>query len=73
LPRISALAVEEMIPEQAVSTQQRKSTMKAKTKKKKEKSEIKVHDLKPVKDAKGGWNPQPDPPRGPSRAIPPPC
>jgi hypothetical protein len=39
-------------------------------KRKKTKKEIKVHDLKPSKDAKGGWNPQPDPP---GRTIPPPC
>jgi hypothetical protein len=33
--------------------------MRDKTKEKKNKKEIKVPDLKPVKDAKGGWPPGP--------------
>lgn len=34
----------------------------------------KTRDLKVKEDVKGGFNPQPDPPRGPSRRIPPgPC
>jgi hypothetical protein len=36
---------------------------KTKEKQKTKKIKAKVGDLKPVKDAKGGFNPQPDPPR----------
>jgi hypothetical protein len=43
---------------------QMKGTMQDKTKKKKEKKEIKLPDLKPAKDAKGGAAP-PDPARRP--------
>jgi hypothetical protein len=37
--------------------------MRNKTKEKRNRKQIKLPDLKPVKDAKGGFNPQPDPPR----------
>ena len=43
-----------------------KGTMQDKTKKKKEKSEIKVRDLKPVKDPKAGY----PPPCGPGGRSP---
>ena len=53
-----------------------KGTMQDKTKKKKEKNEIKVQDLKPVKDPKGGIPPGPCSPgrSGPRPSAPPdPC
>ena len=37
---------------------------------KSKKKKTKVRDLKPKKDPKGGWNPQPDPPGG---KVAPPC
>jgi hypothetical protein len=43
-----------------------KGNMQDKTKKKKENKEIKVPDLKPAKDAKGG-NAPPDPDKWPGR------
>jgi len=49
---------------------QMKGTMQDKTKTKKEKNEIKVRDLKPAKDPKGGYPPDPCGPgghRSPSR------
>jgi len=46
-----------------------KGNMQDNAKKKKEKSEIKVRDLKPGKDPKGGY----PPPCSPGVRIPPPC
>jgi hypothetical protein len=49
-----------------------KNNMRNKTKTKEEKKEIKVPDLKPAKDPKGGI-PPPCGPHGASRTLPPPC
>jgi len=53
----------------ATNNKQVKGNMQEKTKTKKEKSEIKVRDLKPVKDPKAGTPPDPCGPggRSPSR------
>jgi len=45
--------------------------MQEETKKKKEKNEIKLPDLKPVKDPKAGYPPDPcGPGRSPNRFVP---
>jgi len=41
-----------------------KGNMQGKNKKKKERKETKLHDLKPAKDAKGGYPPDPCGPGG---------
>ena len=51
-----------------MNNKQMKGNMQDKPKKKKEKSEIKVRDLKPGKDPKGGY--PPGPPTGPGRSGP---
>jgi len=48
----------------SMNNKQMKGNMQDETKKKKEKKEIKLRDLKPAKDAKGGTSP-PDPERRP--------
>jgi len=48
-----------------------KGNMQEETKKKKEKNEIKLPDLKPVKDPKAGYPPDPcGPGRSPNRFVP---
>jgi hypothetical protein len=54
----------------STNTKQMKGNMQDKTKQKKEKNEVKVRDLKPAKDPKGGTPPGPCGPgrqRSPSR------
>jgi hypothetical protein len=56
----------------STNNKQMKGTMQDKTKQKKEKNEVKVRDLKPAKDPKGGLPPPCGPGRqgSPSRMLP---
>jgi hypothetical protein len=59
---------------QSELTKERKTKMRDETKRKKDKKEIKLPDLKVAKDPKGGVPPPCGPGRsGPRPSIPPPC